>query len=77
MSRDEKRRANSRMAPRDTRLLSEMLNNLANEELKDSNKSRMNTANDLADVNLTRYNTVTTNMFNNKMQTKLKAKEEM
>lgn len=62
MSREDKRRTNSRMAFRDNRLLSEMLNNLVNEELADSNKSRINTVNEY-DENLTRYNTVTTNMY--------------
>jgi len=76
MSREEKTRTKSKMAFRDTRLLSEMLNNLANEELNDSRKSRMNTLSDFEDNNLTRYKTVTTNMFNNK-QIKLKGHEEM
>jgi hypothetical protein len=75
MSREEKRTTNSRMAHRDTRLLTEMLNNLAKEELQDSNKIRINTLNDFEDF-FTRNNTVTNNM-SYKRQGKLKVQEEV
>ena len=75
MSREEKRRTNSRMAHRDTRLLTEMLNNLAKEELQDSNKIRINTLTDFEDF-FTGNNTETKNMFN-KRQGKLKVQDEV
>jgi len=70
MSREEKSRTRSRMGFRDNRLLSEMLNNLAKEELKEKDHSRITLGNDVEE-NISKYKTVTTQMFEKKNKPKL------